>query len=194
MIFVKDLGVRAKQGARGYMWAEFECPECGIHIERMKHQGKTQTSCPTCARVAQKAKVTTHGDRYSRLYRTWINMRARCNNPNEPKYPLYGGRGITVCEEWEDYPTFKDWALANGYTDELTIDRVKVNQNYTPENCVFITNKENAGKDKILISLKQYKDILALIATGVKVAEAYTTFGYSRSAYYGAKKRYENVG
>jgi len=193
VIFIKDLEIRLNNGKRGYMWAEFECPKCGIHIERMKHQGKAQNTCPDCAKASQKAKVTTHGDRYSRLYRTWINMRARCNNPKEPKYPLYGGRGITVCKEWENYLVFKAWALANGYTDELTIDRVDVNKNYTPDNCVFITNKENAGKDKVSISLKQYKDVVALIATGMKIAEAYTHFGFSRTAYYNAKERYKNV-
>lgn len=192
MIFIKDLEIRAEKGKRGYMWAEFECPTCGIHIERMKHQGKAQTECPTCARISQKAKVITHGDRYSRLYRTWINMKARCYNINEAKYPLYGGRGITVCNEWKDYLIFKEWALANGYTDELTIDRVNVNGNYTPANCKFIPNKENAGKDKITISLEQYKELLDLIATGVKIADAYTSKGYSRTAYYNAKKRYIN--
>jgi len=192
MELIRELEVR-NSGKRGYMWAEFKCPTCSKLIERMKHQGKVQEQCPSCARESQTAKVTIHGDRYTRLYRTWTNMRARCNNPNDPKYPLYGGRGITICDEWDDYLVFKTWALSSGYTDNLTIDRSKANLNYTPDNCVFITNQENAGKDKIAISAKQYKDVVALIATGAKVAEAYTSFGYSRTAYYNAKKRYKEI-
>ena len=192
MEVIKELGIRSN-GKRGYMWALFKCPTCNTSIERMKHQGKSQEQCPECARKSQKEKVTSHGDRHSRLYRTWINMRARCNNPNEPKYESYGNKGITVCQEWDKYEVFKEWALSNGYTDDLTIDRINVNGNYSPDNCQFITNSENASKDRISVSYKQLKDIQALIATGLKVAEAYTSLGYSRTAYYNAKKRYTNV-
>lgn len=192
MKLLKILDLR-HNGKRNYRWALFECPKCGKEIERMKHQGEHQEQCQECFREYHKQTQITHGDRYSRLYRTWTNMRARCNNPNEKKYQLYGGRGITVCEEWSTYQTFKDWALSNGYTDELTIDRIDVNGNYEPNNCQFILNSENAGKDKITINRKQYKDIKALIAAGIKVTEAYTSLGFSRTAYYNARKRYEPI-
>lgn len=191
MELIKELGVRSN-GKRGYMWAEFKCPKCDKHIERMKHQGIRQEQCQECFRAYHKQTQIKHGDRYSRLYRTWTNMKARCLNPKEKKYPLYGGRGITICIEWLEYSNFKFWALSNGYTNELTIDRKNVNGNYEPFNCVFISNKENAGKDKIVISYKQYKDILADIATGTPIKYAYTKLGFSRGAYYNAKKRYAN--
>lgn len=191
MELIKELGIRLN-GKRGYMWALFKCPICNAEIERMKHQGKVQETCPSCSRELHAQKVKTHGDRYSRLYRIWINIKVRIYNKNDSKYPLYGGRGITLCKEWHTYLEFKTWALTNGYTDELTIDRIDVNGNYEPANCKFITNKENAGKDKIVISYKQFKDIQTLIYSGSKIADAYKSLGFSRTAYYNAKKRYND--
>ena len=120
-------------------------------------------------------------------------MRARCINPNEAKYKLYGARGITICKEWDNYEVFKTWALANGYTDTLTIDRIDVNGNYEPANVQFITNKENAGKDKIVVSETAYHEIVADIQAGTPVKTAYEKRAVSRGAYYNAKKRYTNV-
>ena len=72
----------------------------------------------------------------SKLYRAWNNMKQRCNNPNNPRYADYGGRGIKVCEEWQrDYAKFYDWAIESGYSEELTLDRIDVNGDYTPSNC-----------------------------------------------------------
>ncbi|MDL2301830.1 hypothetical protein LJC58_05685, partial [Lachnospiraceae bacterium OttesenSCG-928-D06] len=77
----------------------------------------------------------------SRLYHIWCNMKARCNNPNHTYYANYGGRGITVCDEWNDFLSFRDWALDNGYSDTLTIDRIETDNGYSPENCRWVTMK-----------------------------------------------------
>ncbi len=75
-----------------------------------------------------------------RIYRSWDNMRQRCYNPRRKDYPRYGGRGITVCEEWRtDFYCFYRWALLNGYADHLTVDRINSDGNYEPANCRWAT-------------------------------------------------------
>lgn len=78
----------------------------------------------------------THNMYKTRLYCIWMDMRARCNRPTATGYKYYGGRGISVCDEWNSsFEAFRDWALMNGYKDDLTIDRIDVNGNYEPQNC-----------------------------------------------------------
>lgn len=90
----------------------------------------------------------------TRLKTIWTNMKSRCNNPNVKAYPRYGGRGIEVCREWSDsFKAFEKWALENGYSENLTIDRIDVNGNYCPENCRFVTYTENNQnrRDNVLL-------------------------------------------
>ena len=86
----------------------------------------------------------------TRIYRTWTNLRQRCSNSNRPDYKYYGGKGARVCDEWNDWKNgflcFYDWAMANGYKDGLTIDRVDSSKGYCPSNCEWITHDENRRK------------------------------------------------
>lgn len=85
-------------------------------------------------------------EKVNRLYRIWNNMRTRCNKPYSSNYARYGGRGIKVCPEWDNlddgFKNFESWAKSNGYTDELTIDRINNDGNYCPDNCRLVTMKE----------------------------------------------------
>ncbi|AHJ87246.1 hypothetical protein BCP8-2_208 [Bacillus phage BCP8-2] len=88
----------------------------------------------------------THGMTNSRLYNIYRNMKQRCHNPKNTNFDKYGGKGIEVCQEWRDSPSdFISWALRNGYTDELTIDRVDATKGYEPSNCRWITLSENSA-------------------------------------------------
>lgn len=88
---------------------------------------------------------TIHGDSHTRLFRIWALMHTRCNNPHAINYADYGGRGIKVCKEWDKYEPFRDWALTNGYAENLSIDRIDTNGDYTPRNCQWATSKQQAN-------------------------------------------------
>lgn len=92
-------------------------------------------------------KSAKHGGYQDRLHGVWTGMLSRCNNRNAPPYKNYGGRGISVCEEWKSYSNFKKWAYKNGYDEKAergvcTIDRIDVNGDYEPKNCRFISAHE----------------------------------------------------
>lgn len=99
-------------------------------------------------------KKEKHSMSYSRLYSIWNGMKDRCNNPHHKFYSRYGGRGISVCEDWQtDFNSFMNWSYANGYEENLTIDRIDNDKGYTPDNCRWATMKvqrNNASSNKIL--------------------------------------------
>lgn len=131
------------------------CCDCGNEIvaeARLLRSGNTK-SCGCLKKDIQRKRMikknTTHNERYTRLYRTWAHMIWRCENPNAGAYPLYGGRGISVCREWrESFEDFRDWARRSGYNDTLSIDRIDVDGNYEPSNCRWITLDEQQNNKR----------------------------------------------
>lgn len=83
-----------------------------------------------------------HGMKKHKLYGVWVCMKQRCNNPKSAKYKYYGARGIFVCNEWsENFLVFYNWAMANGYKEGLSLDRIDTNGNYEPLNCRWVSQK-----------------------------------------------------
>ena len=132
-LVVQEWHGKNKQGNNTWL-CECECGNKVVVRTADLNNGHTK-SCGCLAKDSFRKVITKHEKRNTRLYSIWANMRTRCNNQNTGCYDRYGGRGITICEEWESFETFHDWAMANGYSDELTLDRIENNAGYSPSNC-----------------------------------------------------------
>lgn len=116
--------------------------ECGNYTRPILGQSLKSGATKGCGCLMGYNR-TTHGLCHTRIYSIWRGMKSRCYTKTNKSYHLYGGRGITVCAEWRgNAKAFYDWAMANGYTDELTIDRINPDGNYEPANCRWATWEE----------------------------------------------------
>lgn len=136
---------------KNHVYWECVC-DCGKQtfkrIDCMKTGNDKSCGCYNKSKNKKRNTIRTHGDTGKRLYRIWAGMKTRCNTKSSSRYKYYGAKGIKIYNEWNNYKIFKEWALKNGYTELLTIDRINSIGNYQPNNCRWINMKEQARNRK----------------------------------------------
>lgn len=168
--------IRRGENLPGTHRARWICQcDCGKQVLMrgdVLRQGAQSCGCQNAALVHGECR----GEKPSRLYNIWRDMKSRCQNPKNIGYHLYGGRGIRVCEEWQSFEPFYEWAKRAGYEDSLTLDREDTNGDYGPTNCRWATpheqqtNKRNtvfitaAGRTQALVD---WADELGVPRTGL---------------------------
>lgn len=128
---------RVENDKHGLPRWECKC-DCG-NTTLVSGQHLRENRIKSCGCLKKNGKTKT------RLYRIWSSMKNRCENPKRKDYKHYGHKGIEICKEWHDFLTFYEWANSNGYSENLTLDRIDANGNYEPSNCRWATAKEQCN-------------------------------------------------
>lgn len=164
-------------------YVQVQC-ECGV-IKKVKKYNLTCGSTQSCGcwnKERSSKANSSHGLSKHPLFPKFNAMRERCYNKNNNRFSDYGGRGITICDEWLNNPqAFFDWAIANGYKEGLEIDRKENNGNYTPENCRFVThaiNSQNTRRTKLTES--NVLEIRKMYSQGVSPYSIADKYGISQ--------------
>lgn len=133
-----------------YQWSKYKhrmvlCKcDCGnevvVRLEYLRSGHTKSCGCDTTSVLLAHCK--THGQSKTRIHGIWAGMLSRCRNKNVKSYKYYGAKGVSACEEWADFANFMNWALSNGYRNDLTIDRINPFGNYEPDNCRWIPRSE----------------------------------------------------
>ena len=171
------LGIKRNEKGRLRSFGLFLCLHCLKTVERRIDNGVLAKSCGNVKCKENKGNYK-HGEANTNLYSIWGTMKDRCLNPNNKRYNDWGGRGISICPEWTDkengYINFRDWALNNGYAEGLQINRINNDDNYEPNNCNWVTSKENNQNKRKQKKWKITEEV------AYKIKELKNTYSYSQ--------------
>lgn len=143
--------------------------DCGNEkVIRLAHLVRGRISTCGCS-------YERHGLAGKRIYRTWRSMHERCTLDKVKNGHRYKQRGISVCDDWKSFKSFRDWAFKNGYDDTKQIDRIDNNKGYFPENCRFVTNIENVNNREVTFYVDYYgeKKSFTLLMRELKIPETH---------------------
>lgn len=131
-------------------------------------------SCGCITRGAIGGLNRSHGMSKTRIYEIWCGIKKRCENPNSSGFHIYGSREIKICDLWRhDFLKFYDWAIKNGYSDSLTIDRIDVNGDYCPENCRWVDAKTQSNNTRRTIIVNYNGESLSVKQLSEKIGANY---------------------
>ena len=195
-ILLEDLGMifATENSKRKERFGVYKCGFCGnefrARTSSVKFGNTKSCGCYNKRRLSETHK--THGLKSTRLYNIWSKLKGRVLNPKNKSYKDYGGRGVSICDEWLDVQNFYDWAMSNGYSDELSIDRIDNDGKYEPSNCRWATqtiqnrnrriSKNNTSGYKGVSYNKRRGDYRAQIMVNLKSIH----LGYFKTAVEGA--------
>ncbi|MEK5334405.1 hypothetical protein [Lysinibacillus sp. FSL W8-0992] len=154
--------VTSKNGNRSTRWL---C-KCSCGKEKVIFRTNLTSGQSTSCGCYQKEIVSTHNLTNHRLYSIWLEMKKRCFDKNRKSYKNYGGRGITICDEWKVFYNFYNWSINNGYLDSLTIDRIDNDGNYEPKNCRWTTRlvQNNNTRKNVFVDVGGERKTLSQLA------------------------------
>ena len=179
MKLIKDLGIlKAKPTSKqSFRHGMYECPSC-LKAFKTRTANVKNGHTRICRSCSMKNARTKHGDSFTSLYSRWSGIKSRCFNKNELAYKNYGGRGISICEEWKNnYKAFKKWAYENGYEEHLTIDRIDNDGNYEPNNCRWVNmSTQIQNRRNVKLTRDDVANIRKMHKNGVEIETIYEKY------------------
>lgn len=154
----------------------YECAACGSEMVKSSAEAKLKPRCRDCP------SLRSHNMTHHPLFRAWMNMKQRCFNENAYNYHSYGGRGITVCDEWLDSSNFISWSLTNGWSEGLQIDRIDNDRGYSPGNCRWVNPSVNCrNRRSTKLSPESAEAIRTARLSGRTLSDIAREYGVSQS-------------